>query len=61
MALDADVQPKWTLYEFGAQSAEFSRAFYRLTKDIGGGVVTIDMGRNCEPHIKMDYREFLID
>ena len=60
-ALEADVRPKWTLYEFGAQSAQFSRSFYRLTKDAGGGVVTIDMDKNCEPHIKMDYREFLID
>ena len=27
----------------------------------GGGTVTIDVGGNCEPHVKMDYREFLID
>jgi hypothetical protein len=60
-ALVADVPPKWTLYEFGAQSAQFSRSFYRLTKDVDGGVVTIDMDKNCDPHITMDYREFLID
>jgi hypothetical protein len=60
-ALEADVQPKWNCYEFGAQSAQFSREFYRLTKDIGGGVITIDMDANCEPHIEMDYRQFLIN
>ena len=60
-ALYADVQPKWNCYEFGAQSAEFSREFYRLTKDLGGGVITVDLDKNCEPHINMDYREFLLN
>ena len=60
-ALYADVQPKWNCYEFGAQSTQFSREFYCLTKDLGGSVITIEMDKNCEPHIKMDYSEFLID
>ena len=59
-ALYADVQPEWNCCEFGAQSAQFSKEFHRLTTDLGVGVITINTDKNCEPHIKMDYREFLI-
>ena len=34
---------------------------YRLAREIGGSVVTVDMGERCEPHLECDFRRFLLE